>query len=98
MDAPGSRTRAAVMNPCRYAISSGQAILNACRLSMASMKVAGSDQRFMSAGIESGVAAPHHLHFCNWPRDRYSLFRSVISNSPRADGFSCRAISKACSS
>ena len=50
-------------------------------------------QRFMRAGIEPRVAASGRVSAFSSPRSRYHWFRSVISSSPRADGFISRTTS-----
>ena len=50
----------------------------------------GVEQAFVRSRVEPGEAAAEQLT-CSWPRSRYARFTSVISSSPRGDGFRPRA-------
>jgi hypothetical protein len=79
------------MNPFDSAISSKHAIFNPCRCSNVCTKC--DDDRSESNVPASSHATPRPSGVTvSCPRRRYSRFTSVISSSPRGDGFSFLAI------
>src|ERR1700678_3709799 len=79
------------MNPMYQAISSRQAIFRPCRLSMVATYSLASNRR--SGEPVSSQANPRPMTLTiNSLRRRYSWFTSVISNSPRGEGFNPRQI------
>src|SRR6185437_12988202 len=72
--------------PRRHAISSGDAMLNPCRFCIVSTKLDASCSD--SCVPVSSHAVPRLINsILSSPRRRYSRFTSVISYSPRADGW-----------
>ena len=78
--------------PCRKAISSGQAMLRPWRRSMVWTKRPAS-RRESCVPVSSQAMPRLMISTFNLPALRYLRFRSVISSSPRGDGLRDAAIS-----